>query len=72
MTAPADLSAKIDLWRQKAAAGTLSLDECREALSILRAGRVAASQTSTTSRTKKASAAKSKQPIDSDALLDGF
>lgn len=37
-----ELSAKISSWRLKAADGTLTLDEMKEAITHLRAGRVAA------------------------------
>lgn len=66
---PAELTAKVDEWRQKAAAGTLTVEECREALAFLRQGRVAASATSTKARTAKAAAAKKAGPINSDDLL---
>lgn len=66
MSTPADLAAKVDEWRRKAADRTLTLEECREALVFLRQGRVAASVTSTKARTAKA---KSKQEINSDDLL---
>lgn len=57
-----DIHAKIQLYRQKAREGTLTQEEMKEALIFLRKGRVAAAQTSATSRARKA-------PINSDALL---
>lgn len=59
-------SAKIALWRQKAAEGTLTIEEMREAVSVLRAGRVAAQRSSDESRTKRAK----KEIKTADALLD--
>lgn len=52
--------------RAKQAQGTITLEELREALDLLRQGRTAAQVTSTKSRTAKAAA---KAPINSDDLL---
>lgn len=49
-----ELNAKIAIWRQKQAEGTLTLDEMREAIIALRGGRVSASIASATSKAKKA------------------
>lgn len=38
-----ELAQQVDLWRQKAREGTLSLEEMREAITALRAGRQSAS-----------------------------
>ena len=57
-----ETQARIQIWRQKALAGTLSQEELREAIQILREDRVGASQVSRTSRAKKA-------PINADDLL---
>jgi len=59
-----DLSAKIQLWRQKAREGTLSQAEMREAIEYLRQGRVQAAATSAKSRSSKA-----KPAVNSDDLL---
>lgn len=61
-----ETSAKIQMWRQKAAAGTLTLEEQKEIIETLRQDRVGASISSTKSRTAKADA---KKPIDTGALL---
>lgn len=63
--------AKIQEWRQRAAAGLMTLEEMREAIAAIRKERVEASTVSSASRERKASAsAKAKAaPIDSDALL---
>ena len=49
-----ELQSKIAVWRAKAADGTLSIEEMREAIVVLRAGRVSAAQASTASRQAKA------------------
>lgn len=64
-----EMSAKVQLWRQKAREGTLSVEESREALAFLRADRVHAAATSKASSTRKATSA-AKKSIDSDSLLD--
>jgi len=61
-----DLQSKLDMWRSKALAGTLTLEESREIIAHLRAQRVA-------SASKPAAASKSKAkstPIDSDKMLE--
>lgn len=59
MSSPVDAQtqAKIALWRQKALEGTLTLDEMKEAVRALRAGRLTAAAASDTSRRKAAKAA---------------
>jgi hypothetical protein len=64
MTDELPLSVRVEQWRAKAREGTLSLEEQREAIMALRAGRVAAA----TSAAKKASA-KAPVVIDVDDLL---
>lgn len=59
--------AKIAEWRARAAEGTLSLEEMREAIEALRAGRVSAAYTSEASRRKKAVAA---IPVADDLLAE--
>lgn len=71
------IAEKIQLWRQKAADGTISLDEMREAIAAIRKERVNAQEKSTTSRTRKAKSEASSggttsskaAPINSDDLL---
>ena len=41
-----ELQSRVQVWRQKANAGTLSIDEMREAIAALRGGRLAAANTS--------------------------
>jgi len=55
---------EIQLLRQKSRDGTLSQDDMRRAIFLLREGRVAAAATSSVSRTKKA-----KVTVNSDDLL---
>ena len=57
---------KIAVWRQKAAAGTLTEDEMREAIKQLRAGREAASAASAVAKRKTAT----KVIPKADDLLD--
>lgn len=57
-----ETSAKLQLWRQKAIDGTLTKEEMRDAIILLREDRVRAAAVSTKSKVKKA-------PIDTDALL---
>ena len=47
-----ELSTKIQNWRQKSNAGTLSIDEMREAIAALRMGRANAANTTKTTRAK--------------------
>lgn len=64
----AELALKIEDWRRKAIAGTLTPEECREAIQILRQGRTGAQITSTASKTKKATA-KAEANIDVNQLF---
>lgn len=59
MTLPSlPLSAQVEIWREKIAAGTLTIEEARQAIEALRAGRVTAAPT----RGKSAA-------VDSEKLL---
>ncbi len=49
-----ELQEKIKLWREKAAEGTLTLDEIKEALIVTRQGRISACFASKVSKEKKA------------------
>lgn len=64
---PLELQIKITTWRQKAAEGTLTLDEMKEAIVALRQGRVAAAAASQTAKRKVAKAA---VPSAEDLLSD--
>lgn len=63
------IAANIQQWRQKAADGTITLDEMREAIAAIRKERVSASEKSSTSRATKATAKAKAAPIDSEAML---
>ncbi len=64
-----DVNAQIQLWRQKAAAGELSQEDCRGIIQALRSDRARAAGTSAASKKKKSDTAAKKAPIDSDDLL---
>ncbi len=49
-----EINAKVALWRQEQPEGTLTLEEMKEAIMLLRGGRVSAAIASATSRAKKA------------------
>jgi len=51
---PLDLQMKIAEWRRKAAEGTLALNEMKEAIVMLRQGRVAAANASAVAKRKVA------------------
>lgn len=51
-----ELQSRIAVWRSKAAVGTLTKDEMREAIKVLRQDRVAAAANSERARTAKAKA----------------
>jgi len=53
---PLDLQAKIADWRLRAVEGTLTLEEMKEAVVYLRAGRISAASQTATARAKKAKA----------------
>lgn len=53
---PLELQAKISNWRIKASSGELTLDEMKEAIVYLRAGRISAASQTTAARAKKAKA----------------
>jgi hypothetical protein len=63
-----ELSAKMQLYREKASAGSLTREEMREIIVLLQEGRVQAAATSAKSGVRK-TAAKAKANIDSDGLL---
>lgn len=62
----------IQIWRQKARDGTLTIEEARQAVDAIRKDRVGAQVVSTASKVTKAKAAAKAAPIDSNALLDDF
>lgn len=74
MTSPVtpEMQSKITAWRHRAADGTLSLDEMKEAVKFLRAGRVAAASSAIPA--SKRAAAKAAIPSAASMLdeLDGI
>jgi hypothetical protein len=69
---PLELQSKIASWRLRAAEGTLTLDEMREAILHLRQGRVTAAAAAAT--TKRSAAKRSTAPSQDDMLgeLEGL
>jgi len=63
---PFELQSKIASWRLRAAEGTLTLDEMREAVTYLRAGRVSAASAA---QAAKRSASKRSAPPPADDML---
>lgn len=63
-----EAQAQVQLWRQKAREGSLTQDEMRQAIAILRQDRVAASGTSDKAKTTRATS-RAKKNINSDDLL---
>lgn len=59
---------KLADYRRKAADNTITLEEMREAVKLMRQGRVSAATASEKSRTTKAKTA-SKAPVNADDLL---
>ena len=65
MSAELDLQLKVAEWRAKARAGTLTLEETRDAIKVLRSGRAAVAQAASGTKARKA-----KEPAKSgDDLL---
>jgi hypothetical protein len=69
---PPELASKIALWRQRAQEGTMSPDDYREALSALRAGRLAAALTTKPKKPKKEKAEKPDTTLDLFNELDNL
>jgi hypothetical protein len=67
---PLELQSKIATWRLRAAEGTLTLDEMKEAIVYLRQGRLQAAVAASTAKRSSAAGAKKTQIANSDDLLD--
>lgn len=65
---PLELQAKIASWRLRAAEGTLTLDEMKEAITHLRAGRLSAASAAATA--KRTTSTKRTVIANSDDLLN--
>ena len=65
------INSKLQLWRQKVADNSITIDEIKEAMAAIRKERTEASGKSDASRERKAAVAtKAKaEPIDSEKLL---
>lgn len=66
---PLELQSKIAAWRLRAAEGTLTLDEMKEAIVHLRAGRLTAATAAATTKRTSAAGAKKTVIANSDDLL---
>ncbi len=64
-----EMQTQIQIWREKATAGTLTQADMRDAIAALRADRVGAQATSTASKARKSATAAGKKPVNSDDLL---
>ena len=58
-----ELQSKLAIWRQKSLDGTLTLDECREAVILMKGGRTSAQEAAASSG-KKASTKKPARAAD--------
>jgi len=65
-----DIQKKLDNWRALAASGELTLEQMREAIIVMRQGRLAAQEANASSGASKPRAVK--KAIDTDALLEGL
>lgn len=66
------IQANIQMWRAKAAEGSITMEEMIEAIKAIRKERVNAQEVSTKSRATTAKKKAAAQPIDSDDLLSGL
>lgn len=63
---PLDLQAKLQLWRSKAAAGALTIEEARESIIILRQARFAAATKAKETKSKAKAATRSADDLLKD------
>ena len=63
---PPELSAKLQIWRSKAAAGTLTIEEARESIIILRQARFAAATRVKETKSKAKAAVRSADDLLKD------
>lgn len=66
------INANVQLWRQKAADGSITMEEMVEAIKAIRKERVGAQEVSTKSRSTTAKKKAAAEPINSDDLLSGL
>ena len=67
-----EAQSELETLRAKITAGTYTADDLRTAVVIMREGRAIAAAASATSRTKKATTAAKKAPVNADDLLAGL
>jgi len=60
---------RLSLLRQKARDNTITMEEIRESIGLMREGRTQAAKTSATSKARTSTAKAKKAPIDSNDLL---
>jgi len=65
-----ELLNQIAEWQRKSADGTITLEEMREAVKVLRANRLSSAEAAAKSKAGGGSRAKSKVPVDAGGLLD--
>lgn len=65
------LALRVEEWRSKARAGTLTLEETREAIKVLRAGRALTATATGGTKIKAAAKSRASKP-DATALDDEF
>lgn len=63
------ITTNIQIWRQKAAEGTITLAEMREAIAAIRKERLSADDRSTAKRTRTAAASAKAAPVDVGSLF---
>jgi len=64
-----EIHARLDILRQKSRDNTITMEEVKESMILMREGRIAAAGTSAASKARKSTAAAKKAPINSDDLL---
>ena len=64
-----EIHQRLAVLRQKSRDNTLTMEEIRESITLMREGRVQAAATSATSKARTSTAKAKKAPIDSNDLL---
>jgi len=63
---------ELESLRARITSGNYTVEDCRRAVQFMREGRAIAAEQSATSRTKKATTAAKKVPVNVDDLLSGL
>lgn len=63
------VNTSVQVWRQRAREGTLTVEEMKVAIQAIRTERMGQGAVSAVAKEKKVAVAKKKEPIDSNALL---